>query len=70
MYYSNYSDENPNEFESSASVRGYPIEVPDMLVERAATALSTNDMVVDRQRSAGHLASAGTARRIAMDMSQ
>ena len=59
-----------DEFESSQSVRNLSIEVSDQLIERTATALSTNEMIVGRHRSQeGKMGSIGTVRRLAMDKS-
>ena len=57
-----------DEFESVDSLRNYEIEVSDQLIERCATGLSTNDMVVGRNRSAGSdPRSVGTVRQLALD---
>ena len=65
------SHTDTSEFDSNYSVRNYPIEVSDRLIERCATQLSTNDMVVGRTRSIGdNPGSIGTARMLAQDKSK
>ncbi|KAK2171203.1 hypothetical protein NP493_1089g00009 [Ridgeia piscesae] len=65
------SQTDTSEFDSNYSVRNYPIEVSDKLIERCATQLSTNDMVVGRTRSIGdNPGSIGTARMLAQDKSK
>ena len=60
-------------FESNASVHNYPIEVSDRLIERCATTLSTNELVVSRGAATGldrNPMSMGTVRMLALDKSQ
>ena len=65
------SETEASEFDSNYSVRNYPIEVSDRLIERCATQLSTNDMVVGRSRSlADNPVSVGTVRMLAQDKSK
>ena len=65
------SQTDTSDFDSNYSVRNYPIEVSDKLIERCATQLSTNDMVVGRTRSIGdNPGSIGTARMLAQDKSK
>ena len=57
-----------DDFTSQASVRNAKIDVSDELIERCATTLSTNEMVVGRVRSAkSNPSSMGTVRRLAVD---
>ena len=59
-----------DEFESHRTVENYQIQVTDHMIDRCATQLSTNDMVVGRSRSAGScIESLGTVRRLAIDKS-
>ena len=59
-----------SEFNSQRSVKNFPTEVSNQLIERGATALSVNDMVVSRSRSvASNVGSLGTVRRLAIDKS-
>ena len=56
------------DFASLVSVRNARIDVTDELIERCATTLSTNDMVVGRARSAkSNPSTVGTVRRLAID---
>ena len=65
------SDADLNDFESLKSVRNLPIEVTDQLIERCATQLSSNEMIVGRKRlSSGGVGTVGTVRRLAIDKSQ
>ena len=60
-----------SDFESHRSVRNLPIDVSHQLIERCATHLSTNDMVVNRKRSSlAHHSVVGTVRRLALDQSK
>ncbi|GFN73997.1 hypothetical protein PoB_000050300, partial [Plakobranchus ocellatus] len=63
-------EEGPEEFESNQSMRNYHIEVTEQLVERCATQLSHNELVVSREvSSTGISAEVGKARRLAIQMS-
>ena len=65
------SESEIDDFESLKSVHALPIAVSDQLIERCATQLSTNEMVVGRKRSANAtIGTVGTARRLAMEKSQ
>ena len=47
------------------------LQVPDELIERCATGLSANNMVVSRSRtSTADLKTVGTVRRLAMEKAQ
>jgi hypothetical protein len=60
-----------DDFESLNTARNFHIEVPDQLIERCATALSANNMVVGRSRATtADLKTVGTARRLAMEKAQ
>lgn len=66
-----YSETEMSEFESIKSLRNLPIDVSDGLIERCATQLSQNDMVVGRQRTRhARIETMGTVRRLAIDKSQ
>ena len=62
-------DTRLSEFESNTSVHNMDIEVSDNLIERCATHLSVNEMVVGRSRSSSGN-TVGTARRLAVEKSQ
>ena len=65
------SKTDTSDFDSNYSVRNYPIEVSERLIERCATQLSTNNMVVSRSRSLGdNPVSVGTVRMLAQDKSK
>lgn len=65
-----FSETELDEFESGKSVRNLTIQVTDELIDRCATQLSSNDMVVGRARSANlSLGTVGTVRQLAMDKS-
>ena len=60
-----------SDFQSNSTVLNYPVNVSNEMIERCATHLSTNDMVVSRQRSAlEDPKTVGTARALAIDKSQ
>ena len=60
-----------SDFESHRSIRNLPIAVSDQLIERCATQLSTNEMVVNRKRSSlAQRSLVGTVRRLAVDKSK
>ena len=62
-----------SDFESNTSVQNYEITVTDDLIERCATQLSMNDMVVDRgRRESGEYGTdiTGTARNLAIKKSE
>ena len=61
------SEELPEEFESHISMRNYHIEVSDQLVERCATQLSHNELVISREESE---VGDSKARKLAVQMSQ
>lgn len=62
---------SPEEFESGESVRNYPIEVPDSILERCATDLSQNERVVSGRRSRDATsAEEGRARFLAIQISE
>jgi hypothetical protein len=61
-------EDEEGEFESTRSVRNLSIEVSEQLIERSATAFSTNEMVVGRRNSC-KMDTEGTVRRLAMDKS-
>ena len=64
-------EEGPEDFESNQSMRNYHIEVTEQLVERCATQLSHNELVVSREvSSTGASNEVGKARRLAIQMSQ
>ena len=64
-------EEGPEDFESNQSMRNYHIEVTEQLVERCATQLSHNELVVSREvSSTGESNEVGKARRLAIQMSQ
>ena len=59
--------EGPEDFESHLSMRNYHIEVSDQLVERCATQLSHNTLVVSREVSE---LGDSRARKLALQLSQ
>ena len=66
-----YSETEMSDFESVKSVRNLPIDVSEQLIERCATHMSQNDMVVSRSRiKDANRQQLGTVRRLAMDKSQ
>ena len=69
--FEDYSDTEMTEFESIKSIRNLQIDVSDQIIERCATNLSQNNMVVSRmRRKTGPKDTMGTVRRLAVDKSQ
>ena len=58
-----------SDFESNVSVRNFEIHVSDTLIDRCATQLSMNEMVVSRSRQSSANVP-GTARSLAIEKSQ
>ncbi|GFR59996.1 ankyrin repeat and MYND domain-containing protein 1 [Elysia marginata] len=70
LYGEEEEEEGPEDFESNQSLRNYHIEVTEQLVERCATQLSHNELVVSREvSSTGVSNEVGKARRLAIQMS-
>ena len=60
-----------SEFESGKPVDGLLVRVDDRQIAKCATILSSNDMVVSRERSAKYdVWSEGTVRRLALEKSR
>lgn len=59
------------EFESGNSIKNLPIEITDEMIDKYATELHSNSMVVDRNRSAASgKESLGTVRRLAIERAE
>lgn len=61
-------EDDPEEFESTKSLRNFHIDVTDQLIERCATQLSRNEMVVSEKGS--QTGEIGKARQLAVQMFQ
>lgn len=62
------SEIDPEEFSSGASIRGYPVDVTNDLIQKGISALANNQMVTHRAKSTdSDPTSLGTVRRIAID---